>query len=57
MAEPAVRIMSYEVEKASSSVIPARVIIITLSMGVSLFVALGMLRILLGISLYYIIIP
>lgn len=57
MAEPAVRIMSYEVEKTSSGVIPALVIIITLSMGVGLFVALGMLRILLGISLYYIIIP
>lgn len=57
LAEPAVRIMSYEVEKASSGVIPAQVIIITLSVGVGLFVALGMVRILLGLSLYYIIIP
>lgn len=57
LAEPAVRIMSYEVEKVSTGVIPARVIIATLSIGVGLFVALGMVRILFGIPFYYIIIP
>lgn len=57
LAEPAVRIMSYEVEKASSGDIPARIIIITLSVGVALFVALGMARLLLGLPLKYFLIP
>lgn len=57
MAEPAVRIMSYEVEKASSGAIPSRVIILFLSLGVALFVALGMVRILSGLSIYYFVIP
>ncbi len=57
LAEPAVRIMSYEVEKASGGAIPARIIIIALSLGVALFVALGMTRLLLGLPLYYFLIP
>lgn len=57
LAEPTVRIMSYELEKASSGAIPARIIILTLSLGVALFAALGMARLLLGLSLLYILIP
>lgn len=44
-------------EKASSGAIPARIIIITLSLGVALLAALGMARLLLGLSLLYILIP
>jgi len=56
-AEPAVRILSYEVEKASSGAIRARFIIAGLSTGVAVFVALGMARILSGVSLYYFVVP
>jgi len=56
-AEPAVRIMSHEVEKASGGAIRARFIIVGLSLGVAMFVALGMVRILSGMSLYYFIVP
>jgi len=57
LAEPAVRIMSYEVERVSSGAIPSRIIILFLSLGVAIFVALGMVRILTGLSIYYFIIP
>lgn len=57
IAEPAVRVLSTEIEKASTGAIKAKLIIYTLSLGVALFVALGMLRIISGISLYYLVIP
>lgn len=57
MAEPAVRVLSSEVERASSGYIKEKMILYTLSLGVALFVALGMAKIILGISFYYIIIP
>ncbi|MFW6324586.1 MAG: DUF1538 family protein, partial [Desulfovibrionales bacterium] len=44
-AEPAVRVLSYEVEKATTGGIPQRAILLILSFGVAVFVALGMLRI------------
>ncbi len=56
-AEPAVRILGQEVEKASTGAIRSRIIILTLSLGVAVFVALGMLRILTGTSLYWFVIP
>lgn len=56
-AEPAVRILGSEVEKASSGAIRARLIIITLSLGVAVFVAVGMARILTGIPLGYLVVP
>ncbi len=56
-AEPAVRILGHEVEKASTGAIRSRVIILALSLGVAFFVALGMFRILAGLSLYWFVIP
>lgn len=56
-AEPAVRVLSSQVEHVSGGYLRKRVIIYTLSLGVAFFVALGMVRILLGIPFYYIIIP
>ncbi|MBM3296219.1 MAG: DUF1538 domain-containing protein, partial [Candidatus Aminicenantes bacterium] len=56
-AEPAVRILGREVENASTGAIRARLIVLSLSLGVAFFVALGMLRILTGLSLYWFIIP
>ncbi len=57
IAEPAVRILSFEVEKASNGAIRAKVILITLSLGVALFVALGMVRTIYGIPVHYLVIP
>jgi hypothetical protein len=42
VAEPAVRILSYNVEKASAGSLKQRLILITLSLGVGIFVALGL---------------
>jgi len=56
-AEPAVRVMNYEVEKTSSGYIPARVMLYTLSLGVALSIALSMWRILAGFPLWYYIVP
>jgi hypothetical protein len=57
VAEPAVRILSYEVEKASAGSIRENVILVTLSLGVALFVALGMAKIIYGVPIHYIIVP
>jgi len=56
-AEPAVRILGYEVEKASSGAVRARLITLVLSLGVAVFVLIGMARILFGVSLVYFVIP
>lgn len=57
LAEPAVRILSNQVEKTSSGYIRSKVIMYTLCLAVGLFIALGMTRIVYGIPFYYIIIP
>ncbi len=56
-AEPAVRILNYEVEKVSSGYIPQQVMLYTLSIGVAISIALSMVRIIYGIPLWYFIIP
>jgi hypothetical protein len=56
-AEPAVRILTLEVEKVSSGSIPRSILLYTLCFGVSVAIALSMLRILTGWSLFYFIIP
>jgi hypothetical protein len=57
IAEPAVRILSYEVEKTSGGSIRARIILLTLAFGVAVFMALGMVRILFGIPILYLVAP
>lgn len=57
VAEPAVRILCENVEKASSGSISFRLLLAILSIGVGLFVALGMAKIIFGIPIYYIIVP
>lgn len=56
-AEPAVRVMNYEVEKSSSGYISQNVMLFSLSIGVAVSVALSMWRILSGFPLWYLIIP
>lgn len=57
IAEPAVRVMNYEVEKVSGGFISQRTMLYTLSLGVAVSVALAMARIIYGIPLLYILIP
>ncbi|HBK84580.1 MAG TPA: DUF1538 domain-containing protein [Firmicutes bacterium] len=57
IAEPGVRVLGNQVEEASSGAIKQHIILYTLAIGVSLFVGLGMARIIYGIPLLYIVIP
>ena len=57
LAEPAVRILSSQVERSSSGYIRSSVILYTLCLAVGIFIALGMTRIVFGIPFYYIILP
>lgn len=56
-AEPAVRILNHEVEKASGGYIPQQIMLYTLSTGVAFSIALSMARILIGFSIWYLILP
>jgi len=56
-AEPAVRVLCYQVEEASSGSIRQSVILYSLSIGVAVSVACGMLRLVYGVSLLYFVIP
>ena len=51
-AEPAVRVLNYEVEKASGGYIPQTLMLYTLSLGVAISIAVAMARILYGLSLW-----
>jgi hypothetical protein len=57
VAEPAVTVLTHQVEEMSSGAIPRRVMNISLSIGVSLAVGLACLRVWTGISIWYIILP
>lgn len=56
-AEPAVSIMNDEVDDVTGGYISAKLMLYTLSFGVGFSIALSMLRILTGISLWYFLIP
>ncbi len=56
-AEPAVQVLNNQVEEVTSGAISKKTMNMCLSIGVSLAVGLAMLRILTGISIYWIIIP
>lgn len=57
IAEPAVHILGHEVEKASAGSIRKKTILATISLGVALFVALGMAKIIYGVPIHYILVP
>jgi hypothetical protein len=56
-AEPAVRVLSYQVEKSSSGYIRANLMLYTLSFAVAVFVAIAMAKIIYGMPFLYIIVP
>lgn len=55
--EPAVRILSSQIEEASGGSIRRSIVLYAISSSVALFVALGMARIVYGIPLLWIVIP
>ncbi len=56
-AEPAIQILNIEVEKVSGGYIKSKLMLYFMSIGVALAVALSMIRILTGISLWYFLVP
>ncbi|MFA7342156.1 MAG: DUF1538 domain-containing protein [Candidatus Methanomethylophilaceae archaeon] len=56
LAEPAVRVLTYQVEQHSTGFMNARLLLITLSIGVGAFVALGMAKVAFGLDFHAIII-
>lgn len=56
-AEPAVHVLTKQVEEITSGAIPRKALFTTLGIGVAVSVGLAMLRALTGISIYYMIIP
>lgn len=57
VAEPAVHVLNKQVESISGGAVSRRVMMLALSIGVALSLALSMVRILTGISLYWTMIP
>ena len=57
MAEPAVYVLMHQVEELTDGAIPGTAMKHSLSIGVSISVGLAMLRVLTGISIFYLIIP
>ena len=56
-AEPAVKVLIYEVDKVSGGYIPEKVMLFTLSTGVALSIALSMARIIYGFPFWYLVLP
>lgn len=56
-AEPAVHVLNKQVETITNGGISQRAMMMSLSVGVSLSVGLAMVRVLTGLSIYYILIP
>ncbi len=57
IAEPAVRVLAIEMEKASGGSVGQKPVLWALSLGVGLFVALGMVKLLAGISILTFVVP
>jgi len=56
-AEPAVRVLCYQIEKSSSGYIRSKLMLYTLSLSVAVFVSIGMAKLVYGIPFLYIIVP
>jgi hypothetical protein len=56
-AEPAVRVLVYEVDKATAGSISQRLLLWTLSSGVAISIAISMMRVLFAIPIWYLILP
>lgn len=57
MSEPSIRVLASQVEESTSGYIRKSVVIFTISIGVAISVGLGMIKVVFGIPLWYMIIP
>ncbi len=57
LAEPAVRVLGYEIDKTSSGSIPDKLVIVFMALAVGLAIALGMGRIIFGFPIQYLLVP
>jgi hypothetical protein len=57
LAEPAVRVLCYQVEKSSSGSIRYRLLLVTLALGVGVLVALGFAKIIYNVDFLFVILP
>ena len=57
IAEPAVHVLNQQVEDIRNGAVPKKAMMLSLSIGVSVSIGLSMLRILTGISIYWLILP
>lgn len=57
VAEPAVRILNDGIERVSAGAIPAGVVMLAISLGVGMSVALAMIRAVWGLELWYFVVP
>lgn len=56
-AEPAVRVLGIEMKKASGGAVSQKPVLVTLSLGVGVFVALAMFKLLAGVSILWFVVP
>ena len=56
-AEPAVHVLNKQVEEITSGAIPGRAMSTSLSIGVAMSIGLSMVRVLTGISIFWLLIP
>ena len=56
-AEPAIQVLNHQVENVTDGAISVKAMNLSMSIGVAVSVGLAMLRVIAGISLYYVIIP
>ena len=56
-AEPAVHVLTKQVEDETSGAIPGKVLSLTLSIGVAVSVGIAMLRVLTGLPILYVLVP
>ncbi len=56
-AEPAVHVLNRQVEDVTSGAIPQRAIGLAMSVGVSVSIGLAMIRVCLGIPIYFLVVP
>lgn len=57
VAEPAVHVLNKQVEEITNGAVPAKAMLLSLSVGVAISVGISMLRVLTGISIYWFIVP
>ena len=56
-AEPAVHVLTKQVEEVTAGAVPGKALSLTLSIGVAVSIGIAMLRVLTGISLLWVVVP